>query len=79
MQIKCQKKELIPFEIIADAVNGNSAAINYVLQYYTAYIAKLSTRVFYDEYGNSYSCIDEEIKGQLQTKLISKILTFEVV
>ena len=41
------------------------------------YIAKLSTRTMYDEAGNPHLCVDEELRRRLETKLITKILTFK--
>ena len=52
--------------------------INTVLKHYAGYIAKLSLRELYDEYGNPHLCVDEELRRRLETKLITKILTFLV-
>ena len=52
--------------------------INAVLKHYAGYIAKLSLRKLYDEYGNPHLCVDEELRRRLETKLITKILTFRV-
>ena len=43
-----------------------------------AYIIKLSTRKLYDESGQVHYCIDETLRRRLETKLITKILAFEV-
>ena len=40
------------------------------------YIARLSMRELYDEYGNPHLCVDEELRRRLETKLITKLLTF---
>ena len=66
---KCSK--LLPYHIIA-------AAINEVLKHYEGYIAALSTRRLYDECGNPHYCVDETLRRRLETKLITKILAFEV-
>ena len=42
------------------------------------YIIKLSTRKLYDESGQVHYCIDETLRRRLETKLITKILAFEV-
>ena len=68
----------MPFSVIQEATGGDVNAINLVLKHYTAYIARLSLREFYDEYGNSQLCADEELRRRLETKLITKILTFRV-
>ena len=45
---------------------------------YEGYIAALSTRKLYDECGNPHYCVDETLRRRLETKLITKILAFEV-
>lgn len=41
-------------------------------------LGKLSTRKLYDESGQVHYCIDETLRRRLETKLITKILAFEV-
>lgn len=72
------KPDLLPFPVIAAATNGNVDAINAVVKYYAAYIAALSTRKLYDESGCSHWCVDEEMRHRLETKLITRILTFKL-
>ena len=67
-----------PFPVIAAAANGDVDAINSVLKTYEGYIACLSTRMLYDEYGNSYLVVDDEMRRRLETKLITKILKFKI-
>ena len=43
---------------------------------YEDYIASLSMRKLYDERGNVYFGVDEEIRERLQAKLMRAILTF---
>ena len=69
---------LLPFTVIQKAAGGDVEAINAVLKHYAGYIAKLSLRELYDEYGNPHLCVDEELRRRLETKLITKILTFRV-
>ena len=64
--------------MIAAASSGDVEAINIVLKHYEGYIAALATRRLYDEYGNSHYCVDENIRRRLETKLITRILAFEV-
>lgn len=69
---------LLPFSVIQKATGGDVEAINAVLKHYEGYIAKLSLRELHDEYGNAHLCVDEELRRRLETKLITKILTFRV-
>lgn len=43
--------QLLPFETIEAAANGDIAAINSVLAHFEGYIATLATRTLYDEHG----------------------------
>ncbi|MPN58752.1 hypothetical protein SDC9_206465 [bioreactor metagenome] len=69
---------LLPYMIIEAAASGDVDAINAVLKHYERYIAALATRTLYDENGNPHLCVDEEMKRRLETKLITKILKFDV-
>ena len=53
---------LIPYPVIVLAAGGDVDAINAVLKHYEGYIAVLSTRQLYDEYGNPHLCVDEELR-----------------
>lgn len=69
---------LLPYPVISAAVSGNVNAINTVLKHFEGYIAKLSTRTMFDEADNPHLYVDEELRRRLETKLITKILTFDV-
>lgn len=78
MKNRTRNNRLLSYPIIALAASGDVDAINAVLKHYEGYIAALSTRKLYDEGGNSHLCIDEALRRRLETKLITKILTFNV-
>ena len=69
---------LLPFSTIEAAASGNVDAINAVLAHYARYISALSTRTLYDENGLPHLCIDEEMRRRLETKLITRIIGFDV-
>ena len=69
---------LLPLTVIEAAAGGDVEAINAILKHYAGYIARLSMRELYDEYGNPHLCVDEELRRRLETKLITKLLTFRV-
>ena len=71
-------KKLISLCVIERALEGDIQAINKVLKHYEGYIAVLSTRKLYDEYGNLHYCVDETLRRRLETKLITKILKFKI-
>lgn len=72
------RSSLLPYPIIAAAVNGDIDAINRVLRHYEGYIAALSMRQLYDEYGYTHWCIDENLRRRLETKLITRMLNFRL-
>jgi hypothetical protein len=69
---------MLPFSVIEAAVGGDVDALNAVLSHYAAYIIVLSVKRVYDEYGNQRLYIDETLRRRLETKLITKILTFDM-
>lgn len=77
--MKKQEYELIPYEIIDRAINGDVIALQYVVNYYKGYICTLSQKNLYDNAGNTYIGIDDEIKSILETKLIVAITNFELI
>ena len=49
------------------------------LKHYEGYIAKLSVRKMYDEYGCVHYCVDETLRRRLETKLIKTIIGFKII
>ncbi|WP_425539877.1 helix-turn-helix domain-containing protein [Microaceticoccus formicicus] len=78
MSNKVKNNHLLSYPLIALASSGDVDAINTVLKHYEGYIATLSTRQLYDESGNPHLCVDETLRRRLETKLITKILAFNV-
>ena len=75
---KNQANRLLPFPVIAAAVHGDVEAVNAVLKHYEGYIMALSSKHLYDDYGQRYLCIDEDLRRKLETKLIAKVLSFNL-
>lgn len=69
--------KLLPPDTIQAATQGEPDAVATVLRHYEGYIAKLSTRRLFDEYGNTYLCVDEALRCRLEIKLISGLLAFK--
>ncbi|MBP1737490.1 MAG: helix-turn-helix protein [Oscillospiraceae bacterium] len=69
---------LLPYTTIEAAASGDVDAINAVLKHYERYIAAIATRTLYDENGGPHLCIDEAMRRRLETKLITRILKFDV-
>lgn len=72
------KYPMIPFSLIVKATDGDTEAINHIVKHYKGYISKRSLRPMKDEYGNKQIVVDEMLHGRMQTRLIAKILSFEI-
>ena len=48
------------------------------MKHYEGYIAVLSTRKLYDEYGNVYIAVDMELKGRIREAIMKMILEFDI-
>ena len=67
---------LVPYPIILAATKGDPDAMKVVLQHFSGYIASLSMRKLYDERGNAYYGVDEDIRERLQSRLMRAVLPF---
>lgn len=69
---------LLPYPVIVSASQGDIVAMDIVLKHYEPYIARLSMRTVYDEYGNPHTRVDEDMRRRLESKLMEKVLTFDI-
>ena len=67
---------LFPYPVLVAARKGDPDDLKIVLQHFSGYIASLSMRKLYDERGNVYYGVDEDIRERLQARLMRAILTF---
>jgi hypothetical protein len=72
------EKGLLSFSVIEAAAGGDVDAINKVLKHYEGYIIALSAKRLYDEDGRAYLTVDGEMRRTLETKLIVKIMGFDM-
>ncbi|GMQ74100.1 hypothetical protein EA73_00095 [Enterococcus faecium] len=72
------KYPVVPFSLIVKATDGDTEAINQIVKHYRGYLTKRSLRRMTDEFGNSHMIVDETLRGRMETKLITKILGFEI-
>ena len=68
---------LVPYPIILAATKGDPEAMKLAVQHFSGYIASLSMRKLYDERGNAYYGVDEDIRERLQAKLMRTVLKFK--
>lgn len=72
---KKRKGKLLSFKTILEATKGEPLAIEKVIEHFKGYMITLSTRKLEDEYGNTYSYVDESIYRRLELKLITAVVT----
>ena len=72
---KKRKSKLLSFKIILEATKGDPLAMEKVIEHFKGYMITLSTRKLEDEYGNTYSYVDESIYRRLELKLITAVVT----
>ena len=62
---------------IRNAIRGDTNAVKRVLTYYSRYKTTLATRTVCDADGSRKYTVNEELRSQLETKLILAILAFQ--
>ena len=76
---KIPEENLLPFEVIEAATQGDSEALAKVLEHFHGYILKMSMRYYRDENNQSYQSIDEELKRRIECRLITQLVQkFEI-
>ena len=66
------------FETIQTAIAGDAEAINQILSYFQPFITSRCKRGCKDEFGRVHYVPDEYMKRRMETKLITKIMDFEI-
>jgi hypothetical protein len=69
-------REPLPIDVIMAAIGGDEKAMRTVVRHYGGYINALSTRRLYDDDGRQYLFIDDELRHELELKLITRIVAF---
>lgn len=62
------ERGLLPYPVIIAATKGDPEAMAIVVKHYESYITSLSMRKLYDERGNVYWGIDEDIRDRLRSR-----------
>ena len=66
----------VPFAIIQAAKNDDAEAVEFIFRHFEGYIAKKSLSTYKDEYGNAYSCVDDDLRCAAEFSLFSAIAGF---
>ena len=67
-------EKLIAANTIRAAHNGDAEAMRKIIRHYQPYIKYCSRRRFFDEYGNRYDFIDDDIRQRIESKLMYQII-----
>ena len=73
-----EKRDLLPYETIVEAIGGDVEAINQVLGYFEPFIDNLCLRKVEEPGQKVRYQIDAFMKLRIQSKLVEKILTFRI-
>ena len=71
---KIPEERLLSYETICAAAEADPEALAAVPRHFDGYIAAMSSRIFYDEYGQSYRCVDQELRQRIENKLCQRII-----
>ena len=74
-----ENQQLVPYNKILKASQGNTEEINSIINYYKPYITTLATIECTSQDGKVYYVIDDEIYNRIKIKLIKKILNFKPI
>lgn len=74
---KYSEIELLPFDVILAATQGDTSALRKVVEHYDGYIAKLCMRSSRGKNGDFYY-VDEEMRNRLKMRLVERTLKFKL-
>ena len=78
MKATYQKATLLPFPVIAAAVNGDPDAVARVVHHYSGYMAVLSMRLSCDSLGSCRFQLDYDLYQRPESKLVAVIFRFHL-
>lgn len=78
MKATYRKVALLPFPVIAAAVNGDPDAVVRVVRHYSGYMAVLSMRLSCGSLGSFQFQLDYDLYQRLESKLVAAIFQFHL-
>lgn len=64
----------ISYATILAAKSGEAEAMTAILRHHMPYIVRFSKRSFYDDYGNHYETVNEDVRQHIVSKLMEGII-----
>jgi vacuolar-type H+-ATPase subunit C/Vma6 len=74
-----QTREPLSLDVIMAAISGKEDEMRAVLKHYEGYINALSTKRLFDEEGRQYLFVDDEMRHELEMRLLTKMVTFKPI
>ncbi len=68
---------LLPYSVMLMAIQGDSQAMDQVVNHYKGYTLTLAQRKIVDENGNTALIVDDEWKRRIELKLIKAVIKFK--
>lgn len=66
--------DLISYKTILAAKAGDGESLTAILHHYSSYISAFSKRTVFDEYGNRYDLVNDDIRQRIEAKLMFQIV-----
>lgn len=66
----------IPFPVIEAAKRYDVEAIDFIRRHFEGYIASCCMNSYTDQYGNAKAFVDDDLRCQAETALLSAIFSF---
>ena len=73
-----RKDNLVPFETIKAATEGNLETIEIILEHFDPYITSLAKGLYIRPNGEYQYVIDQQVHDEISVKLIDAILKFRI-
>lgn len=74
---RTKSNDVLYFEVLKNAMDGDTSAINALLKHYAPYLKKMATRELFDTDGTMHTVYDDEIRRELEIKFITGLLEFK--
>lgn len=72
-----KQNSILPFDTVEASASGDYDALRDIVNHYQNYILALSVVRLYDAEGTPYTFIDEDLRCELELRLITKAFGFK--
>ena len=68
---------IIPFSIIEAAKKSDREAVEFILRHFEGYIISRCLTTYVDQYGNTKTFLDDELRYQAENAVLAAIFSFQ--